>query len=174
MKKISLLGCAFMLAAMPSLTAAGWHFGEAKDLDVDIQYFDYAFLDASGQPVYYIGSQMRYAVTLKNNGSRTFNNFQSKSQLLWSENVTCQRFWFDNQPVSFQKDALLPGNSDSGLRPAGMRKDESAAYTVTYPIPLEVCPGSVYIKVEGRHRNQSGKDEAASFTIPTPVKFQRK
>ena len=174
MKTLRLLCAAFLLASIRTPAFAGWHLGEAKDLDLDIQYLDYAYLTPSGEPVYYIGTTLRFVVTLKNIGNRTFNNFQSKSSLHRSDDFTCQRWWLDNQSAAYQKDSLLPGNSDSGLRPASMRKQEQTSYTVVYPIPWEICPGEAYVRVEGRHQNSSGRDEVASFAIPGRAKLARK
>ena len=166
----------FFAVRAPAFAAfhSAWHLGEAKDIDVDIQYFDYVYLLPDGEPVYYIGSPMRYQVTLKNTGNRSFNNFQAKSTARWSDNFSCQRFWYDNQNASFQKDALMPGNADSGLHPAEMGKQGQASYMTVYNIPMEVCPGQGYIRIEGRHQNSSGKDEVASFDIPIKVKLEKK
>ena len=179
MKKPALfaLALALTLCASAPLWAtfhSGWHLGEAKDIDVDIQYYDYAYLLPDGEPVYFIGSPMRYQVTLKNDGNRTFNNFQSRATIRWSDNYTCQRFWLDNQTVSYQKDALMPGNSDSGLQTANMGREGDASFISVYSIPMTVCPGQGYIRIEGRHKNASGQDETAAFDIPIGVKIQKR
>jgi len=170
MKKI--IGFFALLMAMPA--SGGWHFGEFQGLDVNIEYFDYAYKLPSGEPVYYLGSTMRYQVTLTNTGNRTFNNFQSQTTLRWVGSVSCTRSWYDNQPASFNGGDPLPGNSASGLRDSDMRKGGSASYAVNYAIPLSLCPGQGEIFLEGRHRNNGGNPEAASFRIPLNVQVRRK
>lgn len=153
---------------------AGWHVGEFKDLAVEIEYFDYAYKLPSGEPVYYIGSTMRYRITLRNRGNRTFKNFQSKITLRWAGNFSCKRWWYDNQFASYLLDTLLPGNADSGLRMADMGKGGTVSYEATYYIPWGICPGQAYARIEGRHRNKSGRDSVASFRIPLGVRVARK
>jgi len=174
MKKFILFFAAIALFGISKPVMAGWHFGEFQTMDVSIEYFDYAFLTPSGQPVYYIGTNMRYRITLKNNGNRTYKNFQSKTVLRWKDSVTCLRWWYDNQTVSYKKDNPLPGNSDSGLRTADMGKKGSTSYEASYYIPWGICPGEAYVLVEGRHKNKSGREEVASFTIPLGVRIARK
>ncbi|OGR89754.1 MAG: hypothetical protein A3A86_04540 [Elusimicrobia bacterium RIFCSPLOWO2_01_FULL_60_11] len=175
MKKIKFV-LAVLLAscALSSRAFAGWHFGESKDLGVNIEYFDYVELLPDGTPVYFLGTDMRYQVTLTNEGNRTFNNFQSKAVVKWADDYTCQLWWLDNRTVSYVKDAPLPGASDSGLRPAGMRKGEQSNFMATYPIPMDLCLGDAYLEIQGRHRNSSGKEETASFAIPLKARFKRR
>ncbi|MBI3289284.1 MAG: hypothetical protein HYZ74_07175 [Elusimicrobia bacterium] len=172
MKKaaLTLLTAAFIAAPV----AAGNHFGEFKDLNVDVEYFDYAYKTPSGEPVYFIGSTIRYRVTIKNEGNRTYNNFQARSTLRWVGSVTCTRTWLDNQTVSYQDGTPLPGDSSSGWRPAEMKKGSSASIDASYGLPLTLCPGQGDIYIDGQHINSSGKSEAASFAIPLKLQLKPK
>ncbi|MEK6544155.1 MAG: hypothetical protein AABZ44_06955, partial [Elusimicrobiota bacterium] len=156
--KFKLLPVALVsLCAIP--IAAGWHFGESKDLKIDIEYFDYAYKTPEGDPVYFINSTMRYRVFIKNDGNRTFKNFESKAVMRWAADASCTRFWYDGSTASFTKDSLLPGEPDSGFRPMDMGKGGGAAFGDSYYITPEICPGQAYIEISGHHVNSSGKDE---------------
>lgn len=161
-----------VLASAPAW--AGWHLGEFKDLQVDVQYFDYAYKLPDGEPVYFIGTRMRYRVTLMNGTNRAFNNFQGKATVVWDGNWSCVRTWYDNQSASFQDGTPLPGGSDSGLRVLDMGKGGTASFEATYQILPDVCPGRAQLLVEGRHKNASGSDEVASFRIPLDVQTKRR
>ncbi|MFC1523008.1 hypothetical protein ACFL6Y_11425 [Elusimicrobiota bacterium] len=117
---------------------------------------------------------MRYVITMENTGNRTFNNFQGKSSLRWAGDFSCTRHWYDNKAAAFARDSLLPGNADAGFHGMSMRKGGSASFEHIYPIPYEMCPGRGYVRVEGRHKNKSGRDEVASFTIPIGIRVERK
>lgn len=162
------------LFGVPSGHTQGRHVGEAKDLNVKVDYFDYAYTLPNGEPVYYIGSTIRYRVTITNLSRRTYKNFQSKSTLRWVGNFSCQRWWYDNGTASYVDGQPLPGNSNSGLRSADMGKMGQSSYEALYPIPLSTCPGRGEVVIEGRHRNSSGRDEVSAFTIPINVHLKRK
>lgn len=171
-KILTFTGLAFVLTGL--VWAGGFHFGEIKDLGLGIEYFDYAYRAPDGTPVYFIGGKMRYQIALNNESNRTFNNFQAQSFLLYAESRHCDRWYYDGAQLEIKADDPLPGHYASGLKEMSMRKFGNASYEVIYDIPWEVCPGLAYIRVTGRHRNQSGKEETASFNIPLNFELKGK
>lgn len=166
--KRRLLPLSLLLLAV-SAGAAGLHLGESRAIKTVLDWFDYAYLLPDGEPVYYIGATLRFQVTLDNQTQRTFNNLESRAYLVWAEDASCLRSWYDGSAASFRRGQLLPGSSDSGLRSVPMAKQGGASYMVVYPIPLSMCPGRAEVVIEGRHRNASGRETVASYRIPSGI-----
>ena len=169
-----LISLAFLAFGGARVSAAGLHLGELKDVAVDVEYFDYVDQLPGGEPVYYIGSNMRYRVTLKNEGKRSFDNFQLKSTLVWVGDWSCVRWWLDNQSVDYHNGEPLPGNSSTGWRSADMGPEASTSIEASYFLPLQLCPGRAELLIEGRHRNASGREDTGSFRFPIGVTAKRR
>ena len=171
----SLLSSATLLFFVGTLAySGGWHKGEFKNLDVEIEYRRFAYTLPNGEPVYYIGSTMEYIVTITNTARRKYKNFQSNSVLHWVGSYSCVRWWKDGSKASFTDGSPLPGNSNSGMHPLDLNAGESRKYRVTYHIPYDLCPGRGEIRVLGRHRNSSGRDEVGQYRIPVGVEIARR
>ncbi len=155
----------FMVGGLPA--SAGWNFHSLRDLEVNIEYSGYPFRNSSGDPVYLMGSTMRYRVTVTNHGKRPFKGFPVSSVLYWSGAVTCTRFWLDNQTVSFGPLQSLVG-SESGERLLDIDSMGSAFFDAIYVVPNDVCPNRGEVRVDA---DRGGGKE--SLRIPMGFEIRR-
>ena len=161
--------CALSLAlAAPAF--AGGHLGEARDIDTNVQYFLYSYVNQDG-PVYTIGTEIKYIVTLTNIGNHDFKNLQSKGLFVWAADFSCM---WDGVTYTYQSGAPLPGTPDSGWQPVAMEeRGGTATFTAYYPIPATICPGSqANLILSARNHNTGSDSDAGSFVIPAALKFK--
>ena len=159
-----------ILPFLAAAALAGGHLGEARDIGVDVQYSEYAYLQQDG-PVYDIGTEILYVVTLSNIGNHAFKDLQAKGLFVWAGDYSCD---WNGRTYTYVMGQPLPGTPDSGWRPASMDKGAAASFSATYPIPLTVCPGSqANLIVSARHSNNGQNADAGAFTVPGALKFNK-
>jgi hypothetical protein len=131
---------------------AGWNVHPDGGLVVRIDYMDVISRDPmTGHPVYNRGDTVHYRITIMNSGKKGFKNFPIQGSLWWKDEVTCNRYWSDNQTVTFTPLEMLPGDSVSGPHRLTIEKDSYSFFDGFYTIPDAVCPGAVQIRLDAGH-----------------------
>lgn len=154
MKKKFAAVCALCLAyfSVPT-TNASWNTTEFRNFTVEVQYKDYAYLNAVGDPVYNRNMTVAYRVIIHNNGHRPFRNLPVKATLVWDRDATCIRTWSDNLPQVQPALQPLPGNPSAGPYQLTLAGESYSFFDAFYTVPNTVCPDSVRIQLDAGRDN---------------------
>ena len=140
---------------MTSQAFSGKHLGEEKWLAVDVEYSGTGIFDPDGLPIYRVGSNMKFDISIENTGNRKYNNFQIRWKIKYAQDY----------PNCANKGDTLPGDSVSEWQDATLDKKETILFYGSYPVP-GMCSAytKVYLELEAKHMN----NEVLVFPDPLP------
>jgi hypothetical protein len=151
-------------------TDDGWgdHTGEARQIEVKVDYLDTFFWTEEGLAGYYIGMPMKVRVTLTNVGEKVFNTINMRTTFEYSK-TGCQERWWYPDPVTGDTTVCvtdgqpLPGDSQWVDFNIYLDPGDSASFEHTYTIPMETVAGNAWVHVELQHSNEGMEFHDAKF-----------
>jgi len=172
--------CAFLPA---KLSAAGWHFGELKHLDVQVQWGGYTgHIDQNAYTPYFDMTEdtvINLNVRVTNTGNKTFNNYRVRARLIAIDDYTGQAYYTGGF-VTITAGELLPYQNpnysstmpweEARMEPGdthvyGAVSGGSYIFDIGYmPVPAFGDTYQIGVLLDIQHINESGEEEAASFT----------
>lgn len=146
----------------------GDHNGEAKQIEVGVEYLDTYFWTEDGLAGYFIGYPMKVRVTLTNTGCKTFNTINMRTTFEYSEDG-CQDRWWHPDPVTGEtyfcitEGQQLPGDCQWVDFDILLEPGDSASFEHSYVIPMETMAGNSWVHIELQHSNDGMEFHDAKF-----------
>jgi len=129
--------------------------------DVRIDYTNYYFVTEEGLPGYYIGLPMTCDVIITNTSGQDFEDLTVTMVHEYYESGVCDRWWSPPNPVKFEKNEQLPGDSAMVWAGVTVKKGETISLPFEYTCPYETCAGldQTHVIIESGKQTSETEDD---------------